>query len=139
MTSNSEDTEKHSLNNESAMNLVTSLLKNEDSLNYSSLMNMANKLLNDETLMEIVGEIGNAPDEMEEEQNLQQNEDHELFVLQKKIEAMNKELINTKQELASLKKQDTSIIGLGMKVMHAASQDLKKGVNILTGVINLLK
>lgn len=121
------------------MTLVESLLKNEDSLNYSALMNMANKLLNDETLMELVGEIGNSPDEMKEEQDLHQQEDQKLYVLQKQIEAMNKELTKTKQELASLKKQDTSIITLGMKVIHAASQDLKKGVNILTGVRNLLK
>lgn len=139
MTSNSEGTEKQFLNNQSAMTLVESLLKNEDSLNYSALMNMANKLLNDETLMELVGEIGNSPDEMKEEQDLHQQEDQKLYVLQKQIEAMNKELTKTKQELASLKKQDTSIITLGMKVIHAASQDLKKGVNILTGVRNLLK
>ncbi|KOP82950.1 hypothetical protein ACFFHH_06625 [Cytobacillus solani] len=139
MTSNSEGTVKQFLNNQSAMTLVESLLKNEDSLNYSALMNMANKLLNDETLMELVGEIGNSPDEMKEEQDLHQQEDQKLYVLQKQIEAMNKELTKTKQELASLKKQDTSIITLGMKVIHAASQDLKKGVNILTGVRNLLK
>ncbi|USK53218.1 hypothetical protein LIS82_16550 [Cytobacillus solani] len=139
MTSNSEGTVKQFLNNQSAMTLVERLLKNEDSLNYSALMNMANKLLNDETLMELVGEIGNSPDEMKEEQDLHQQEDQKLYVLQKQIEAMNKELTKTKQELASLKKQDTSIITLGMKVIHAASQDLKKGVNILTGVRNLLK
>lgn len=139
MTSSSEGTEKQLFKNESVMKLVESLLENEDTLNYSSLVQMANKLIKDETLMELVEDIGNSTDEVKEEQDPHLQEDHKLYVLQNQIEEMKKELTITKQELASLKKKDTSIIGLGIKVIHAASQDLKKGVNLLTGVGKLLK
>ncbi|MFE8695965.1 hypothetical protein ACFYKT_06240 [Cytobacillus sp. FJAT-53684] len=139
MTSNSEETEKQSFKSKSAMNLVEGLLKNENSLNYSTIMKMANNLLKDKTLMELVGEMGKSIDEENEEKNSQIQEGDHLSILQRQVEDMEKELAKTKQELASLKKQDTSIIGLGMKVIHAANQDLKKGVSILTGVKNLLK
>ncbi len=139
MTSSSEGTEKQFLKNESVMKLVESLLENEDSLNFGSLLPMANKLIKDETLMELVGDIGKSTDELKEEQDPYLQEDHKLYVLQKQLEDMKKELTLTKQELADLKKQDTSIFGLGIKVIHAASQDLKKGVNILTGFGKLLK
>lgn len=139
MASNSEETEKRALKNDSAMDLMGSLLKNEDSLNYTSLMKMANKLLQDETLMELVGDIGLSTSESDEELESYQGEDQELYRLQKQIENMHKELEKTKQELAILKKQDTSIISLGMKVIKAANQDLKKGLNILMGVEKRLK
>ncbi|TCJ02372.1 hypothetical protein [Cytobacillus praedii] len=139
MASNSEETEKRALMNDSAMDLMGSLLKNEDSLNYTSLMKMANKLLKDETLMELVGDIGLSTSESDEELDSYQGEDQELYRLQKQVENMHKELEKTKQELAILKKQDTSIISLGMKVIKAANQDLKKGLNILTGVEKRLK
>lgn len=139
MASNSEETEKRALKNDSAMDLMGSLLKNEDSLNYTSLMKMANKLLQDETLMELVGDIGLSTSESDEELESYQGEDQELYRLQKQIENMHKELEKTKQKLAILKKQDTSIISLGMKVIKAANQDLKKGLNILMGVEKRLK
>lgn len=139
MASNNEETEKGTLKNDSAMDLMESLLKNEDSLNYTSLMKMANKLLQDETLMELVGDIGMSTAESDEELDSYHGEDQELYRLQKQIENMHKELEKTKQELAILKKQDTSIIGLGIKVIHAANQDLKKGINLLAGVGKLLK
>ncbi|MED3553312.1 hypothetical protein [Cytobacillus praedii] len=139
MASNSEETEKRALMNDSAMDLMGSLLKNEDSLNYTSLMKMANKLLKNETLMELVGDIGLSTSESDEELDSYQGEDQELYRLQKQVENMHKELEKTKQELAILKKQDTSIISLGMKVIKAANQDLKKGLNILTGVEKRLK
>lgn len=139
MASNSEETEKRALMNDSAMDLMGSLLKNEDSLNYTSLMKMANKLLKDETLMELVGDIGLSTSESDEELDSYQGEDQELYRLQKQVENMHKELEKTKQELAILKKQDTSIISLGMKVIKAANQDLKKGLNILMGVEKRLK
>ncbi|MED3572268.1 hypothetical protein [Cytobacillus praedii] len=139
MASNSEETEKRALMNDSAKDLMGSLLKNEDSLNYTSLMKMANKLLKDETLMELVGDIGLSTSESDEKLESYQGEDQELYRLQKQIEHMHKELEKTKQELAILKKQDTSIISLGMKVIKAANQDLKKGLNILMGVEKRLK
>ncbi|MGN7402626.1 hypothetical protein ACTHO0_22490 [Cytobacillus praedii] len=139
MARNSEETEKRALMNDSAMDLMGSLLKNEDSLNYTSLMKMANKLLKDETLMELVGDIGLSTSESDEELESYQGEDQELYRLQKQIEHMHKELEKTNQELAILKKQDTSIISLGMKVIKAANQDLKKGLNILMGVEKRLK
>ena len=126
MTSNSEETEKQSFKSKSAMNLVEGLLKNENSLNYSTIMKMANNLLKDKTLMELVGDMGKSINDEKEEKNSQILEGDHLSILQRQVEDMEKELAKTKQELASLKKQDTSIIGLGMKVIHAANQDLKK-------------
>lgn len=128
-----------------AKKLAANLLQDEKNINFESLFKMADKLLKDESLMGLVEEIGKKPEEAAQKtaemgsEKTSGNEDANLISIKKEMEALKADLKRTQKEVAELQRQNASLLGLYLKVVNAANQDLKKGVGLLTELSKLLK
>ncbi|CAM3654750.1 hypothetical protein [Cytobacillus oceanisediminis] len=142
---------------EAIQSLASNLLKDEKNIDIGSIFKMANKLIKDDSLMAMVNEIGKKPERSEgtavketmkegteagtKKASEDRNgiEDEALVLLNIEIEEIKAELKKTQKEVAELKKQNASLLNLFLKVINAANQDLKKSVELLSGLSKLLK
>ncbi|GLB59482.1 hypothetical protein [Cytobacillus sp. NCCP-133] len=125
---------------EAVQKLAANLIEDEKNLDFGSIFKMANKLLKDDSLKELVEEINKEPRGTIKDLVEEANEDNtDLTNLRKEIGQLKKELEKTQIEVAELKKQNASLLGLYLKVVNAANQDFKKGVGLITGLSKLLK
>ncbi|URT69318.1 hypothetical protein [Cytobacillus firmus] len=133
---------KNRYNSEAVEKLAANLLKDEKNINFGSLFKMANKILKDDSLMGLVEEISQKPSEDKDGaaiEEAQHTENRELLSLQKEMKAIKSELKATRKEVAELKKQNASLLSLYLKVLNAANNDFKKGIDVITGISKLLK
>ncbi|MBP2239564.1 hypothetical protein J2Z40_000117 [Cytobacillus eiseniae] len=126
-------------NNNQANDLAAQLLKNQDSLDFGSLMNMANHLLKDDSLMEMVEELGNSNHQVPRNQSRNINPSTDFSILQQQMDELRTEITQIKKDIAGLKKQNPSLLDLGMKVVNTTSGNLFKGFSLLQGARSLLK
>lgn len=122
-----------------AMNLAANLLKDQEKVDLGSIMKMANDLLKDEKLMGMVEDMGRSENQTNLSQSPSLNGVDDLSILQTQINDLIKEIVQIKKDVAELKKQDSSLLNLGMKAINSTGRDLLKSFSLLTGVRSLLK
>ncbi|MED1908242.1 hypothetical protein [Cytobacillus firmus] len=133
-------------NMESANKMAAKLLQDEQGVDIKSLFSMANKLIKDESFLNLVEDLGKNPQGEKEASglsNIRDSEDNidsvEPAILKEQIEVLKSDLAAIKKEVRKIKEQNASLLGLYLKVINAANQDFKKGINLITGISKLLK
>lgn len=125
--------------------MAENLLKEEKNQDLGSIFKIANQLLRDESFIEMVEEIGKNTEDITEDITEDEspetggNIEKKLADIQAEVSFLKSELLKMNRAVEDLQKQNTSLLGMYVKVIKAANNDFKKGFDILSAFGKLNK